>query len=139
MLDRIEPQIIQAATAIDNQHGMHVHARGHVLQCAGCHGIGWEKKESRRMSGQHDKLRSALEQLQGQLDEMRAVDPGVAAHLDSTIDQAKAVLAGRPTEEAEQRSLSAQLKDAVLKYEVEHPTLAGSLGSVIDALGQMGI
>jgi hypothetical protein len=91
------------------------------------------------MGGQHDKLRSALDQLQGQLDEMRAVDPGVAAHLDSTIDQAKAVLAGRPTEEDEHRSLTSQLKGAVLKYEASHPTLAGSLGSVIDALGQMGI
>jgi Domain of unknown function (DUF4404) len=91
------------------------------------------------MGGEHDKLRSALDQLQAQVDAVRAVDPDVAANLDSTIDQAKAVLAGRPTEEDEHRTLTEQLKDAVLKYEAEHPTLAGNIGSVIDALGQIGI
>ena len=91
------------------------------------------------MSDHHDKLCSALDALQAQLDEMRTVDPDVAAHLASTIDQAKAVLAGRPTEEDEHRSMIGQLKEAVFKYETSHPTLSGSITSVIDALGQMGI
>ena len=91
------------------------------------------------MSGGHKKLESALDDLQSQLDEMRSLDPDLAAHLGSTIDQAKAVLAGRPTEQDEHRSMIDQLKDAVLKYEASHPTLAGNIGSVIDALGQMGI
>ena len=91
------------------------------------------------MTSQHDKLRQALAQLQAQLDELRAVDPAVAEHLDSMIGQAQAVLAGRPTGGDEHRSMVEQLGDAVLKYEATHPTLAGNLGSVIDALAQMGI
>jgi Domain of unknown function (DUF4404) len=88
---------------------------------------------------EHEKLRDALEALEAQLDEMREVDPEMAAHLGSTLDQAQAVLAGRPTQEDEHASMVEQLKRAVLKYEASHPTLAGNIGSVIDALGRMGI
>ena len=88
---------------------------------------------------EHEKLRGALDALQAQLDEMREVNPEVAVHLASTLDQAQAVLAGRPAGEDEHRSMVEQFKDAVLKYEASHPTLAGNIGSVIDALGRMGI
>ena len=88
---------------------------------------------------EHEKLRGALDALQAQLDEMRQVDPDLATHLGSTLDQAQALLAGRPTREDEHGSLVEQLKDAVLKYEASHPTLAGNIGSVINALGRMGI
>lgn len=89
------------------------------------------------MAGEHEELEQALDQLQSQLDEMRAVDPDVAAHLGSTIEQAKGVLAGRRG--GEHHSVFEQLKDAVLEYEASHPMLAGNIGAVIRALGQMGI
>lgn len=85
---------------------------------------------------EHEQLRTALANLQTHLDELREVDPQIAAHLGSTLDQAQNVLAGEPDEH---RSLVADLKDAVLKYEASHPTLAGNIGSLIDALGRMGI
>jgi hypothetical protein len=91
------------------------------------------------MTDPRDKLKSALDELQAQLEEMRAVDPEVAGQLGSTIDQARAVLAGRPTGTDEHASLIEQLKGAVLEYEASHPTLSGNLGAVISALGQMGI
>jgi hypothetical protein len=87
----------------------------------------------------HDKLKAALDELQAQLEEMRAVDPEVASQLGSTIDQARAVLAGRPTAADEHASMVEKLRGAVLEYEASHPTLAGNLGAVINALGQMGI
>ena len=91
------------------------------------------------MAGEHDQLSKALDQLQAQLEEVRQLDPGVAAHLESTIAEAQAALAGRPTPAATHRSIVERLSDAVLKYEASHPALAGNLGSIIDALGQMGI
>lgn len=91
------------------------------------------------MTEQHDKLRQALENLGSQLDELRALDPQVADHLDANLSQARDVLAGRPVEKTEHHSSLEQLQDAVLKYEASHPRLSEYLGSVIDALGQMGI
>jgi hypothetical protein len=91
------------------------------------------------MAGEHDRLQKVLDQLQTQLNEVRQLDPAVAAHLESTIAEAQAALAGRPTPPAAQRSIVERLSDAVLKYEASHPALAGNLGSIIDALGRMGI
>lgn len=89
------------------------------------------------MSQQHEKLSQALAQLQTQLEEIRQIDPAVAERLQGTLAQAQAALAGeRP---AEPHTLSEQLRDTVLEYEASHPRLATTLGSVIDALGQMGI
>jgi hypothetical protein len=90
------------------------------------------------MTGEHDQLRQILDQLQAQLNEVRRLDPAVATHLESTIAEAKAALAGRPTPAAH-RSIVERLSDAMLKYEASHPALAGNLGSIIDALGRMGI
>jgi hypothetical protein len=91
------------------------------------------------MSGQHEKLRQALDDLQAQLAEMREVDPNVAAHLDTTIAQAQAVLDAAPAAADDQQTVSEQFNDALLHYEASHPTLAGTLRSVVDALGQIGI
>jgi hypothetical protein len=90
------------------------------------------------MTGEHEPLRKALDQLEAQLDELREVDPDVAAQLDATIHQAQGVLAGGEKAKDHQSVLE-QLKDAVLQYEASHPTLAANLGAVIRALGQMGI
>jgi len=91
------------------------------------------------MASEHDKLRETLDQLAAQLDEMRKLDPAIATHLETTIAEAKSALSGRGFEPADHRSIIQELSDAVLKYEASHPTLAGNLGSVIDALGRMGI
>lgn len=91
------------------------------------------------MAAEHDKLRDTLDQLQAQLDELRKVDPQTAGQLDATINEAKAALAGGSIQPHKQQSLVERLSDAVLEYEASHPALAGSLGSIIDALGRMGI
>ncbi len=88
------------------------------------------------MSG-HEQLHKALDDLQAHLEEMRQLNPDVAKHLDTTIEQAKGVLAGDTA--AEHHTVSQQFRDAVQHYEATHPTLAGSLRSVIDALAQIGI
>lgn len=87
----------------------------------------------------HQQLEQALRDLQAHLDEMRQLDPSVARHLDSTIEQAQAVLASEKAPPHEHPTLTAQLHDALQHYEASHPTLAGNLRSVIDALAQIGI
>jgi hypothetical protein len=91
------------------------------------------------MSGEQESLRKALDRLQAQLDELRAVDPDVAAQLEATIHRARSAPAERGSQASEHHSLLEQLQDAVLEYEASHPTLAANLGAVIKALGQMGI
>ncbi|MGD9720395.1 MAG: DUF4404 family protein [Pirellulales bacterium] len=91
------------------------------------------------MPDSHEKLRRALAELREQLSELRARDPQVASGLEATLAEAEQALAGEPRPPAEQASITKRLSDAVLEYEATHPSLAGSLGSIIDALGRMGI
>jgi hypothetical protein len=92
------------------------------------------------MADEHDKkLRETLNRLQAQVDDLRKRDPAVAEHLLSTLAEAKAVIGGEPTQPEEHRSLVERLSNAVLKYEASHPALAGNLGSIVDALSQLGI
>jgi hypothetical protein len=88
---------------------------------------------------QHEKLQKSLAQLQAQLDELRELDPAVAAHLDATIQQAQSLIGNREAKGAEHESTLEQVQDALVRYEATHPTLAGTLRSVIDGLAQMGI
>ncbi len=91
------------------------------------------------MSSQHSPIRETLERLQTQLEELREADPAVATRLAESIGQAKAVLAGKATAPEEHHTVVNQLSEAVLEIEALHPTLAGNLGGLIDALGRMGI
>jgi hypothetical protein len=86
-----------------------------------------------------DKLKETLQELRSQLDELRQRDPHVAAHLEATIAEAQAALAGPPKHAAAHKSIVERLSDAVRDYEASHPSLAGNLGSIIDALGRMGV
>jgi hypothetical protein len=91
------------------------------------------------MAGEQDKLRETLDELRAQLDDIRQRDPALAAQLDATVARVNSVLTARTVDANEQRSIVKRLSDAVQKYEASHPTLAASLGSIIDALAQMGI
>jgi hypothetical protein len=87
----------------------------------------------------HENLRQALDRLQSQLEELRKVNPGVAAHLDETIGEARATLEGKSPDQQRRRSLIERLRDAMLQYEASHPTLALNLSGLIDALANMGV
>ncbi len=91
------------------------------------------------MADQHEKLRQTLDQLQSQLEDMRKLNPAVAESLQATITEAREVLHGQTTVPQRHQSIVDRLRQEVLRYEASHPSLAGNLGSVIDALGQMGI
>ncbi len=90
------------------------------------------------MSAEHEKLQETLNQLQEQLKDLRDLDPAVKEHLHTIVAETRGALAGRAAE-PDEPSLNQRLSDAVLKVEASHPDLAINLGSIIDALGQMGI
>jgi hypothetical protein len=96
------------------------------------------------MASQHERLERALSDLQSQLSEMRKLDPRLAQSLDATLAEARAavrgqaaVATGRPA--TSHPSIVDRLRNEVLQYEASHPSLAASLGSIIDALAGMGI
>lgn len=91
------------------------------------------------MDDERDKLKDTISQLQAQLDDIRQTNPALAAHLESTVAEAQRLLAAQQPEPAQHRSVTERLSNAVLQYEASHPGLAGNLGSIIDALAQMGI
>lgn len=91
------------------------------------------------MTDEHDKLRETLTELRSQLGELHERDAQVAEHLKATIAEAEAVLGGQPKQPHEHESITTRLSDAVRQYEATHPSLAGNLGAIIDALGRMGI
>lgn len=94
-----------------------------------------------------EKLRRTLEQLHAQLPQVRQADPEVHRLLETALGDIQSALAQRSgaTEASpaaspdEEGSITHQLQTAAQRFEATHPTLAGFITSVIDALGQMGI
>ena len=91
------------------------------------------------MSNDADKLRASLAQLKRQLNEAISLDPTLAAQLRATIAEIEATLTGSASSRTADGTIRERLADAALDFEASHPTLAGTLGSVVDALGRMGI
>lgn len=91
------------------------------------------------MNGGHEKLRQALEDLQARLVEMHSIDPAVAEHLETTIAEARGVLAKESAPAEEHQGVADSFGEALRNYEASHPTLAGNIRSVVDALAQIGI
>ncbi len=91
------------------------------------------------MSELHDKLRLTVAELHAELAALPRVDPEVRAVLEGALhDIQQAMNADSRTTEGN-ASLIARLKQASDSFQESHPTLTGSVGSVIDALGRMGI
>jgi uncharacterized protein DUF4404 len=94
-------------------------------------------------------LRSSLVDLHRQLETTRSVDPEMRALLaelltdiDRLLESGKEGQTGRgkgATAPESADSIAERLGDAAREFEETHPTLAGTIGSVIDALAQMGI
>ena len=100
------------------------------------------------MPDEHENLRVTLAELHRQLAAARHLDEGSQAlmrQVMADIEQAlargeaagQAMLAeGAPTRRG---SLARRLTEAARGFESTHPMLSGAIGSVVDALAQMGI
>lgn len=96
------------------------------------------------MSEATEKLRATLDDLHAQLASMNEVEPAAQALLKSAVSDLRQKLdeQGAPASSAEfgeSASIVDRLHEAARHFEESHPTLTGAIGSVIDALGRMGI
>ena len=95
------------------------------------------------MSETSDKLRAKLDELHDLLDSLDEVDPEAEALLSSAIADLRDKLAAQSTsahlESTENPSLADRFRALAEHFEESHPTLTGTIGSVIDALGRMGV
>lgn len=99
------------------------------------------------MSAAAEKLHAALEELETAVQSQAAVDPQTRERLERAISDIRAALNNLPPDaptagsssESEEDSLTGQLAGVAREFEATHPTLSGMVGSVIDALAQMGI
>jgi hypothetical protein len=102
------------------------------------------------MAENFEQLQATLVELHDQLANTRQITPELRALLAGLATDIERILAdqaaGRPPSAApassrvgQRESLIARLSDAAREFEGTHPNLSGTIGSIIDALGQMGV
>jgi Domain of unknown function (DUF4404) len=101
------------------------------------------------MPDEPDDLRATLDRLHEQLRGAANISPETRGHLKGVLEDIHALLGDEPpkagesatgsSRDASHESIVRRLTSAEREFEVTHPTLAGIVGSVIDALGRMGI
>jgi hypothetical protein len=98
------------------------------------------------MSEEPNELRATLGRLHEQLRGAANVSPETRALLKGVLEDIHALLGDQPSDaqageprDASHESIVRRLGSAERDFEATHPTLAGIVGSVIDALGRMGI
>ena len=101
------------------------------------------------MTDEAQRLRNAINELHQALQSAHGVDPDTRSLLARTVSEVREVLetqpgaaANNPDEMAERVGrlpVQRQLAKAAAEFEGSHPTLAGTVRSVIDALAQIGI
>jgi hypothetical protein len=91
------------------------------------------------MAEDRARLQQLLAELRSQLAESKSVDAKTRSRLETTISDTERALSGQSLRRAAAEPLRERLTDAAGEFEATHPTLSGTLGSIIDALGRMGI
>jgi Domain of unknown function (DUF4404) len=91
------------------------------------------------MAEDRARLQQLLAELRTQLAESTSVDAKTRARLEATITDTERALSGQPPRRGAGEPLTERLGEAAGDFEATHPTLSGTLGSIIDALGRMGI
>ena len=95
------------------------------------------------MTEQIEKLKATLAQLHTELEQIEGAGPEGRELLRGVLTDIQAALeapsGGPQTTPAEQASIRDRLTAAAQQFEESHPTLSGMVGSLIDALGRMGV
>ena len=87
-----------------------------------------------------EQLISTLKELHEDLSSAEQVDDETLEHLKTLTGDIQGLLERvEKPEQPEIDSLSGRLKEAVLKFESDHPRLGMALNQVADALGNLGI
>lgn len=86
------------------------------------------------------RLLQTLAELRAEVAQAESVDPETVALLESAMRDLQNELNKRGVKQpADIAPASSGLKDALLKFESEHPQLSVAVGKVADALAAMGI
>ena len=97
------------------------------------------------MSEDRKQIEAALDRLTDELMSSNTFDPATAQRWQALLRDLRQALAAdnesrtKHSPKASESSLAHRVSEAALEFEATHPTLSGSLGSIIDALGRMGI
>jgi hypothetical protein len=91
----------------------------------------------RRVVMEKARLRRLLEDLHRELSGATAVDPDSRRMLDQVLRDIQHLTGETPGEVPD--GATAQLREAALRIEAEHPRLASALGQLSDALAKLGI
>lgn len=86
-----------------------------------------------------EHLRHTLDELHQQLAGVDNLDPDVRTQLITALADIQRVLRSPDAQPQGESSFTGQLGDAALHFEQTHPTLSGTIRSIIDALARMGI
>jgi hypothetical protein len=84
------------------------------------------------------RLQKLLEELHRELSGATALDVGSRKMLDQVLEDVRR-LGGPPRPDQDAGDLTAQLREAALRIEAEHPRLANALGQLTDTLAKLGI
>jgi len=85
------------------------------------------------------RLQRMLADLESELRDSRAMDDDARELLHHAIRDIQSVIDADEVAPEHRDSLIAQLEEATLRFETEHPTLSMTLGGIMDALGKLGI
>jgi len=88
------------------------------------------------MSEEHAALRATLSRLHEQI-AGHDLDEQERVLLRDALQELEATLEGAPSEEGS--SLADRLSELAQEFEESHPTLAATVGRVVDALANLGI
>jgi hypothetical protein len=86
------------------------------------------------------RLLQTLDELRRELAQTESVDPETLKQLETAMRDLQRELEKRGAKPSpEMEPVSSGLKDALLRFEAEHPQLSAAVGKVADALAAMGI
>ena len=96
------------------------------------------------MPTDQQQLQATLADLHRQLSDTRNLDTEVRQQLSTVLRDIQAILEqsddAKPAVSTEANaSLTGRLGDAAAHFEETHPTLAGTINSIVDTLARMGI
>lgn len=89
------------------------------------------------MPADPEQLRTTLDELRRQLADIDQLDPALRGQLHSAMQEIQMALKNKTPPGGE--SVMRRLGEAARHFEESHPTISGTIGSLIDTLGRSGI
>ena len=84
---------------------------------------------------ERETVRARLAQIHDELSKAHAAAPETREQLDSVLPDVKRLTEGGSQDE----SLKERLERVAVRFEANHPTVAGSVRRLVDLLGEVGI